>query len=219
MNYKSIKVIAFDFDDTLCDRKKSIYYLYGDFLDKYQKLNDSLLKEAILQDMIVHDQYGYVEKDYILKRIEEKYKICFEGMSLSKYYRDNISSFVNLFDDTTDTLNYLKQKKYKLIIASNGYEDLQMKKINSKLDTNLFDDIFISEQCGCHKPDIQFFKEVVRMVSVSASQIMFIGDNFANDVMGPLNAGMKSIWITDKSVETNYHGLKINRLAELKKYL
>ncbi len=94
-----------------------------------------------------------------------------------------------------------------------------MKKINSKLDINLFDDILISQQCGYHKPDIRFFKEIERRMLTDASQTIFVGDNFANDVLGPLNAGMKSIWITNKSVETNYHGLIINKIAEMKNYL
>lgn len=218
MDYKNIKVVAFDFDDTLCNRRKSIYYLYKSFLDEYLEKNDDLLKEAILQDMIVHDQSGYVDKDYILKRIEEKYSVSFKDISLSKYYRSRVSDFVILFDNTIETLNYLKEK-YKVTIASNGYTDLQMKKIKSKLDVALFDDILISSQCGYNKPDIRFFEEIEKRMCVSANEILFIGDNFANDVMGPLNAGLNTVWLVDENITTSYQGLKIYNIKELKKYL
>lgn len=61
-----------------------------------------------------------------------------------------------------NTLDYLKSK-YKLYIISNGFSDVQFRKIELCGIKEYFTKIFISELVGIHKPNRDFFSYMVKV--------------------------------------------------------
>ena len=65
-----IKAVLFDFDDTLGDRNGYAYLFYQSVLEKHFKdvCEDKLLKEAILQDMMMWEEKGDTNKNYPVEK-------------------------------------------------------------------------------------------------------------------------------------------------------
>lgn len=81
-------------------------------------------------------------------------------------------------------------------IITNGPAEHQMKKIIGLGVDQLIplDRIFISDAVGIAKPNPELFAHVNRMTGTLAENSIYIGDTWANDVVGALAAGWKVCW-------------------------
>ncbi|MFR2572853.1 MAG: HAD-IA family hydrolase [Streptococcus salivarius] len=58
-----------------------------------------------------------------------------------------------------------------------------------------FDDIFISDEVGAHKPSTDFFEKIADQVNdFHPDSALMIGDSLTADIQGGNNAGIDSIW-------------------------
>jgi putative hydrolase of the HAD superfamily len=55
---------------------------------------------------------------------------------------------------------------------------------------SLSDRVVISATVGHRKPAREFFREVVRVAGCKAEEVMFVGDDFENDYLGAMAAGL-----------------------------
>ena len=191
----NIKAVLFDFDDTLGNRNGYAYYMYDNFIRTYLSdiYDNKLLKEAMLQDMMTWDQRGDSDKSYPYHKIRDKY----------------------LCDDALNVINYLKTK-YKVGLLTNGDKISQRAKVSHAIDLDIFDVVVISGEQGYHKPAKAIYDIAIAKLNVKPDEIVMVGDNFANDVYGAINAGMKAIWIwPDDGRPMNYDVARIYKLDEL----
>lgn len=81
-------------------------------------------------------------------------------------------------------------------IITNGPKEHQMKKIIGLGVDQLIppDRIFISDAVGIAKPNPELFAHVNRLTGTAAENSIYIGDTWANDVVGALAAGWKVCW-------------------------
>lgn len=94
--------------------------------------------------------------------------------------------------------------KYRLYLASNGTARVQASRLESAAIGRYFEDIFISQEIGANKPDREFFDRCfARIPDFDHTKAMIVGDSLTSDILGGLQAGMKTCWI-------NPHGLPIN---------
>lgn len=215
----NIKAIVFDFDDTLGNRNRYAYDYYDYFMSKnVEGFNDDpILKEAILQDMMIWDQHSFVPKKTILEKVEETYHLPVKDLNVQKDFEENIYQFVRLSDDALTVIKTLKDKGYKLGILTNGTKDGQRKKITTAIDLSLFDSVIISGDYGYKKPDIRLFNECIRQLNVLPEEIMFVGDSFGKDILGAYRAGMKPVWIWPN--DGRIQNTSIPRIYEIKEIL
>jgi len=82
-----------------------------------------------------------------------------------------------------------------------------------------FLDIFISEDIGYEKPDIQYFNAVTsRIPDFDASKALVIGDSLTSDIQGGINAKIDTCWFNPdkKSAPCNMNiNYTITDLSEL----
>jgi HAD superfamily hydrolase (TIGR01509 family) len=57
-----------------------------------------------------------------------------------------------------------------------------------------FDVIVLSKDIGYRKPDRRIFLHVAKLLELNPGQVVFVGDSFADDVLGPSAAGMIPVW-------------------------
>lgn len=208
-----IKAILFDFDDTLGNREFAAYNLYRDLLKPY--FNDELLLEAALQDIMVADQYSNVKKDLTQDQIEERYNVKFD-FRLRKVWDELIGDYSMAFDDTAETLEYLKGK-YLLGVVTNGSVATQNRKVEKAGITEYFDLILTSQEAGVLKPDPRIFMMAAERLGVAPGECVYVGDIFSNDIRGALNAGMDAVWIWKRGPrQCTYEVKRIENLSELK---
>lgn len=91
-----------------------------------------------------------------------------------RIYRDGVSS-VRLFPDVVDTLRYLKEKGYRLLVLSAMRDDNLKLMIEYAGITNFFDGIFgIKDNYAREK--ISLGKQLVNDLNLNPSECLMIGD-------------------------------------------
>lgn len=56
--WKKIKTVILDFDDTLINRPKNVYSVFKKMIKENVDEDDTMMKQAMLQDCMIWDQRG-----------------------------------------------------------------------------------------------------------------------------------------------------------------
>lgn len=229
MKLNGITDVFFDLDHTLWDFDKNsalafekifkinqIIINIDDFLFHYQAINfqywklyrDEKIDKEVLRFGRLNDTFSALnysmEKEIIHK--------------LSIDYITHLTDNNYLYNDAIAILEYLHEH-YNLHILSNGFEEVQSKKLTKSNILHYFKTITNGESIGVKKPNPQIFHYAIEKANTSISQSIMIGDGYEADVLGALGIGMDVIFFDEfnKSVEGDIK--KVNNLIELKKYL
>jgi putative hydrolase of the HAD superfamily len=137
---------------------------------------------------------------------------------LSKDYIEYLATFNNLFEGTIDLLNYL-YPKYELHIITNGFEEVQHKKMTLSNITHYFKTITNSEMAGVKKPNPLIFNHALQVAKAKANESMMIGDSFEADILGALNVGYDAIFFNYNNETIDSKIKQVKDLLEIKMYL
>jgi putative hydrolase of the HAD superfamily len=226
----SIKHVFFDLDHTLWDFEKNSELTFDkifkdnaiavnidDFLAIYKPLNlkywklyrnEKVSKEELRYSRLKNsfDAVNYEISDQLIDKLAEE-------------YIENLANFNHLFDGIFELLEYLKEK-YTLHIITNGFEEIQSKKmINSKI-YHYFDQIITSESVGVKKPNSKVFEYALEVANAKKENSVMIGDSLEADIRGALSAGLQAIYCNFDTVKlTDEDFISVNSLLEIKEYL
>jgi putative hydrolase of the HAD superfamily len=144
-----------------------------------------------------------------------------EGMQHN--YLPLLSEQTVLMPGCIEILDYLKTKGYKLYLVSNGFVEIQHKKLSGAGLYKYFDKLFFSEEIKAHKPSREFFDTVIKSTNSKKKESIVIGDNFLADIEGAKNAGIDQVYFCP-SINFNQHlpfkpTYIITQLIELKNIL
>ncbi|WP_264535119.1 YjjG family noncanonical pyrimidine nucleotidase [Flavobacterium sp. N1736] len=221
--------IFFDLDHTLWDFDKNSELAFDrifkerfpsvkieDFIEKYMPINQACWK-LYQHDKITHQELRYNRLKFSFDALD--IEISDEDIDqIANDYIETLTDNNHLFDGAIEVLEYLKPK-YKLHIITNGFANVQDKKINNALLSGYFATITNSELAGVKKPNSIIFDYAVNVAQASKENCIMIGDCLDADVNGALNAGLDAIFFNDKKIEAPQNIKQINHLLELKKYL
>lgn len=119
---------------------------------------------------------------------------------------------------------------YRLGLLSDGYLEVQQRKLYALNLTHYFDAIVFSDEWGreAWKPSVKPFKEILARLGTEAGASIYVGDNPIKDFLGARQLGMFTIWVkrpegfyTSKQPPTAKHApdLTLESLVELKAFL
>ena len=137
---------------------------------------------------------------------------------LSEIYIDNLSNYNKLFEGSMEILNYLVSK-YQLHIITNGFEEVQLKKMRKSEILHFFDKVITSESVGVKKPNPIIFNHALEVTSATSFNSIMIGDNLEADILGAQQIGMQTIFFNVQNEPFNETTLSVNNLLEIKQYL
>ncbi len=224
--------LFFDLDHTLWDFEKnageSLKDLHkkhdldkhsipaDDFVLKYSEINHALWRLYHL---------GEINKEYLRT---QRFIKTFEYFNVPQNeipgnlwdeYLDLLPNRTNLMEGCIEILDYLKPK-YPMTIITNGFKEVQHKKmINSKI-LHYFDHIVISENIGHQKPAKEIFEHALQLNNSLPKDVLMIGDNVEADIQGAVNAGIDSVFFNPFNLPDNVGATyEIKNLLELKKIL
>lgn len=112
---------------------------------------------------------------------------------LSDIYLDRLAAMGRLVPGALQLLNHLRDKGYNIGIISNGFYEVQYRKMQSGNIAHFFDTIVLSDDIGVNKPDVRIFNHAVSKAQTTGSRSIIIGDNPTTDIIGAINAGWKAI--------------------------
>ncbi|WP_144893924.1 YjjG family noncanonical pyrimidine nucleotidase [Flavobacterium tiangeerense] len=221
--------VFFDLDHTLWDFDKNSELTFNTifknnhpdvdpklFIDKYVPINQDCWK-LYQFDKITHEELRYNRLKHSFDAID--YSISDAQINkISDEYIRLLPDSNHLFDGTFEILEYLKPK-YNLHIITNGFAEVQSRKMyNAKIES-YFQTVTNSEMAGVKKPNPGIFNFALQRANAAVTSSVMIGDSFEADVQGALNAGLDAIFFNENSMEVGGDIKQINHLLELKKYL
>jgi YjjG family noncanonical pyrimidine nucleotidase len=226
MSYQTITDVFFDLDHTLWDFDKNSVLAFDKIFSKYHPtinthefvtiyapINQALWK-LFQVDKITHEQLRYQRLKQTLDSIG--YKISNEDIELiSEKYIEYLPDNNLLFDGAIDVLDYLKPK-YNLHIITNGFAEVQQRKLVASRLNCYFKTITNSEIAGVKKPHATIFEYALNAANSNKESAVMIGDCIEADVLGALQFGMKAILFDEKNHYKKNDVQKITHLRELK---
>jgi putative hydrolase of the HAD superfamily len=224
---KHITDIFFDLDHTLWDFDTNSFLAFNKifksqyptidskfFIEIYAPINQACWK-LYQVDKITHDELRYQR----LKQTFDLMNYSISDDAIDKIATDYITFLPDnnqLFKGAVEVLEYLKPK-YHLHIITNGFAEVQDKKITNSGLKKYFNTITNSEMAGVKKPHPSIFNHALILAETNIKQSIMIGDSIDADVQGALDFGMEAI-LFDPNNQFPLKGIsRINQLIELKK--
>lgn len=196
-----IKFVFLDLDDTILDFHRSEAVALRKTL---QSLNVNPTDEVISRySEINRVHWKALERKELTREqvLTGRFRQLFEelGMNVSpsvaqSLYEKNLSESHFFIDGAPRLLMTLSQK-YPLYIVSNGTTLVQTSRIASSGIGRYFKGIFLSQQLGADKPQIEFFERATGQIEgYKSEESIILGDSLTSDIQGGINAGMHTCW-------------------------
>jgi len=138
--------------------------------------------------------------------------------AFSTGYLRHLSTHTDLLDGAAEVVARLA-KVSRLMIITNGLQDVQRPRFAAASISRHFEDFVISEEVRAAKPDPRIFAEAFRrMGHPPKDEVLIIGDSLTSDIKGGNDFGIDTCWYNprhkpcDQDVEIRH---EIQRLHEL----
>ena len=230
MNKKiMVKDVFFDLDHTLWDfdknsmlafkrvfKKFKINIEFDVFLKIYEPINieywkkyreDKVSKENLRRGRLI-DSFNFFDLIYTTEKIDK----------IADAYIEELPFDNHLFEGALEILDYLTLK-YKLHIITNGFEEVQHKKLKNSGIVHYFSTVTTSEEVGVKKPNSKVFLTALKKANSLPEESVMIGDSLEADILGANNIGMQTIFYNYRNESISKKIKSIDSLIEIKNYL
>lgn len=228
-------IIIFDLDDTLTNDKENIKEAFKEVIKfKNEKYTD-----------IEFERFYKIDKETWRKRAAGELSTPYEDNNekkaewlrvyrFLKYYNNEITyneavKLNNLYMEgmkrkivsrpyTFETVRYIYNKGYKIVIATNGPIVPLNEKMNKLGITQYISNVFSAEEVGAMKPHEDFYKGLFKKIDVKPNdKMLFIGDELEKDIKGAIENKIDTCWCNyNNEKNTKYKiNYEIHNLKEL----
>ena len=220
-----IQHVFFDLDHTLWDFEKNSEATFASIFEEL-KFDFSLQDFLHFYNPINHFYWKLYRENKIseteLRRLRLKKTFAKMGITpsaklinkISELYIERLSKHTHLFENTVAVLEYLFPK-YKLHIITNGFENVQQRKLKNSGIAHFFDVVLTAEKAGYKKPHPTIFIAALEEAKVLPEHALMIGDSLEADVQGALKLGMQAIHFNSHSEDIHQECLIVDELAVL----
>ena len=212
---KNIKAIIFDAYGTLFDVNSAAEKCRSKIGDKWESFANYWRKTQLeytwLRSLMGrHKDFWQITEDSLDKSMQ--------AFNINKAMKNELLDLYKIlspYPEVKETLEKLKEKKYKLAILSNGTPALLNELVKSNGLQNLFDDIFSIEEVKIYKPSSKVYDMRVKKYSIKNEEVAFLSAN-TWDVSGGGNYGFTSIWVNrNKNIFDNLDYKPKNEISGL----
>jgi len=226
----TIKIIAFDADDTLWHNE----HYFQEAERKFCELLEDYLPQHTVQRELLQTEiknialYGYGIKAFMLSMVETAIRITDRTIKMEVIEKmidigkELLEKPVVLMTGVEDVLKSLKPK-YKLVLATKGDLLDQERKLKKSGLLNYFHHIEIMSEKK--EPD---FEKLIKHLDVKQSELMMIGNSIKSDILPILNIGGHGIhipyhitWAHEKvEVSIDHANFKqVEKISDILQYL
>ena len=201
--------IFIDLDDTIWDFTANshiaLHVMYSDlemarifpdyeaFSTAYYAKNSELWRlyhhGEIDKDFLIIERYAHLLRE--VGYPDENNRLA---SKMNEYYLDVLAQQTRLVPHAIELLDDLRAKGYNLYIISNGFIEVQQRKLESAGIAQYFKRIVLSDEIGVNKPDRRLFDYALQVANCRAEETLIIGDNYDADILGGMHAGWGQIY-------------------------
>ena len=235
---KQYKDLFIDFDDTLYDthgnavialRETFEAFALGRYFPDPQVFYDAYWMANI--DLWTQYSKGEITRDYLIverfrrplstgKGIDVTETFCLE---MSDRFLDFCSTKPGVVEGAHELMDYLRGRGYRMHMCSNGFHEVQYKKLAACGLKDYFDTIILSEDAGFNKPSPQYFDYAFLQSGACRENTLMIGDNLQTDILGALASGIDALlfnrWDVDVKEASQSPTFVVSSLREIMKIL
>jgi putative hydrolase of the HAD superfamily len=189
------KGILFDLDGTLWDRDVAVRALVIEQHQLFAAALAAIPLDVYVTRVLELDAHGHGDKTAAYRQLATEFGLD-DGLAatLTDHFWATYHGFCRAFPEVPGVLAQLRERGLKLGIITNGTVRVQGPVLSRLgLDT-MVDVVLISEREGVRKPQREIFDRAVRMLSLTAADIWYVGDHPITDVQGAAAAGLMAIW-------------------------
>lgn len=116
------------------------------------------------------------------------------SIQFGEAYLNQMTHETELEPHAVQVLSALKEKGGKIAIITNGFKEVQIRKLRNSDILHYMDAVIISEEVGIHKPNPVIFKKALQAICPTGAyetnrvalkrSTLMIGDDFTNDIEG-----------------------------------
>ena len=209
INFKKINYVGFDFDNTLVDENYSIRSRWEIVLENYSDLSPKL-RETFFK---ILQKKGLKYKFHLNEALKE---LNLDQGLIKKMVAEFLKTRGKelLLPGSVELLEFLKNKKIKIGIITNGKKTYQEARIRKAGIENLLDFAYYGN--NYQKPDPKFFQECLKLFKVRRFQeFLYVGDDYLEDIESPRSLGIRTCWISSQGFSKEDETLKFSSLLEL----
>lgn len=197
INYKNIKVIGFDADDTLWVNEtyfREAEEEAGLLLSHYETPN-KIDQELFKMEIKNLPTYGYGVKGFILSMIELALELSNGKVSntviaqMLKIGKDMINKPIELLDGVEEVLKSLS-KDYRLIVATKGDLLDQERKLEKSGLLKYFHHIEVLSE----KQEVNY-SQLLKRLDIEPQDFLMIGNSLKSDILPLVNIGAQAIHV------------------------
>ena len=224
-----LEFLFLDLDDTILDFHKAEHIALGktfrgfglepteEVMARYSLINkahwERLERKELTREEVLVGRFAVLFSEYGIE---------VDPTQCARTYENNLSIGHYFLPGAYEAVESLS-KKYKLYLASNGTAKVQAGRLASANISHFFQEIFISQEIGANKPDIAYFNGCfAKIPDFDVSKSMIVGDSLTSDILGGIQAGMKTCWVnaTGKPARADIQpDYEIKTLSELESLL
>lgn len=228
---KKYESLFFDLDNTLWDFDRNSFeslkiafnhfklsengIAFELFYRFYSENNDRVWEE--------YRQNKITKQELIKKRFEMTFEVSgiigVDPFEFNDFYLNEMPKQQILIEGAIETLQLLKKKNYSMHIVTNGFKEVQIKKLeNSGLDV-FFGSVIISEKIKAPKPSAAIFEYALKSTNSKKKKSLMIGDSWEVDIIGAMNFGIDQMhYVQNMSIEFDEDELNLIKNSKTKTY-
>ena len=222
--------IFLDLDDTIWDfhanAKASLHDVYFDRkLNEHYPDFEHFFHLYARRNLELWSQYGQglITKDYL---IVERFRhlLSHAGIQAHEMALNMNTDFLDILSTKTipmpyagELLEYCTARHLPMTIISNGFTEVQYRKLRNSNIEQYFTHVVLSEAVGALKPSREIFEYALKLNNARADETLMIGDSFDADILGAVGAGIDAVYLnnTGRDIEIPEKVTQISSLKEV----
>ena len=199
------RVLLFDVDDTLFDRRRAQEIILDGIAAGMGRAFAGLDRQTLLE--------AFLESDGISSRMldanpslpdarGERWRAFLRILGRDEKLSAEVNArYMRLYPRTVVPVRGARRvvlrlsKNHRLGVVSNGFKDIQYRKLKSLGIFESFVCVVLSDEMGVRKPAARIFFEALDRMGASPGECLYVGDSYEYDILGAAGAGIKGCWL------------------------
>jgi HAD superfamily hydrolase (TIGR01509 family) len=200
-----LTAILFDVDDTLFDRRRAQKIILKRMVSRLPEVFAGLERGRILDAFLESDKEAsrMLDETPSLSNARTARWTAFLSMiGLDARWSEKINAFyMGLYPSIVPPVPGAKRvvrllaSRYRLGVVSNGFRDIQYRKLERLGVLECFACVVLSDEMGIRKPDPAIFRKALEELREEPARCMYVGDSYEYDVLGAQAAGLRGCWL------------------------